>query len=120
MHIHNFLVDNINCSKSNSGDDTFERSMFIDDMCDNDIFNIIVGNDNNRGDGWRPRNDERTRRHHGLELRYKLKQSLANHNMQRKTKGDAWQYGSSNHVQMVNEEYIFKLRCHFRVTLLYP
>ena len=62
-------------------DDIVKRGIFIDDMCDNGIFNMVVGNDNNRGDGGRPSNDECIRRMNGCELRDKLKQALLNHNI---------------------------------------
>ena len=95
-------MDYRNASKSIRDDEIFERHMFIDDMCDNEIFNMVVGNENNRGYGGRLINDERTRHQQGVELRDKLRQSLANHNMHRRSKVDLQEYDSYNHVQLVN------------------
>ena len=103
MHIHNFLVDFRNTGTIENNDERIERNVFIDDMCDNGIFNMVVGNDNSRGEGGRPSNDERIRRTNGLELREKLKISLENHDMHRKTKADAWQYDNSNHIELIND-----------------
>ena len=68
----------------------------------NGIFDMVVGNENNRGDGGIPSNDERTRLQQGVELRDKLRQPLTNQNMHRRTTCDAWEYDSSNNVQMDN------------------
>ena len=103
MHIHNFLVDFRNTGNIENDDVMIERNVFIDDMCDNGIFNMVVGNDNNRGDGGRPCNDERIRHMNGIELREKLKISLANHNMHQRIKADAWQFDNSNHVELIND-----------------
>ena len=51
MHLHNFLVDIRNRENTNGIDAEIDRSIFVDDMCNNGIVNIDVTNDENRGEG---------------------------------------------------------------------
>ena len=62
---------------------TADRSIFVDDMVDNGVFNLVVGNDNNRGDGGRPKNDERQSRIDGIHLRDNLRDELGHHDLHR-------------------------------------
>ena len=98
MHIHNFLVDYRLKNSVPVADITHEREIFVDDMSDNGIFNMVITNDNNRGEGGRPSNEEKRRRMNGVSLRDELKTALMNANMHRRRKKDNWNYDSSNHI----------------------
>ena len=103
FHLHNFLVDYRNTLDDGELDNAFDRSIFVDDMCDNNIFNIVVSNDNNRPSG-RPTNVERERRINGVVLRDMLRDKLQNHNMHRLRKDDdgEWTYDRSHHIDIIN------------------
>ena len=81
MHIHNFLVDYRNKHSVPTIDKTNEREIFVDDICDNAIFSMVINNDNNRGEGGRPSNEEKQRRMNGVWLRDELKVALVNANI---------------------------------------
>jgi len=98
MHLHNFLVDYRNKLCEGEADNTIDMSIFVDDMCDNGVFNMVVLNDSNRGDGGRPTNIEKQRRIDGVVLRDELRDTLQNHNMHRPKKSDVWDYDRSNHI----------------------
>ena len=98
MHIHNFLVDHRMKNNTPVVADTTERERFVDDMCDNAIFNMVITNDSNRGEGGRPNNEEKLRRMNGVKLRDELKNALVNLNMHRRRKKDNWNYDSANHI----------------------
>ena len=98
MHIHNFLVDYRNKHSVPTIDKTNKREICVDDMCDNTIFNMVINNDNNRGEGGRPSNEEKQRRINGVRLRDELKLALVHANMHRRRKKDNWNYDASNHI----------------------
>ena len=100
MHIHNFLIDYRNTLASPESDNEEDRSIFIDEMCDNGINNIVVGNDNHRGEGGIPTNDKRERRMKGVLIRDNLKTNFMNHNMYRKNNNKGFDYDRSNHIVM--------------------
>lgn len=56
MNFNNFLVGYFKNLCEGEEGNTIERTMFVNDMCDNSVFNIVVLNDSNRGDGGRPTN----------------------------------------------------------------
>ena len=81
---------------------TVERAIFVDDLYDNGHSNLIVTNDNHRGDGGRPSNDERERRINEQLLRNELRLSLANVHMHRPSKQDnICAYDRSNHIILI-------------------
>ena len=59
MHLHNFLVDYRNSLVDGENDNINDRTIFVEDMHDNGIFNLVVLNDNIRGDGGCPTNREK-------------------------------------------------------------
>ena len=59
VHIHNFLVDYRIKNNLPVIEKANERQIFVDDMCDNAIFNMVINNDNSRGEGGRPSNEEK-------------------------------------------------------------
>ena len=44
MHLHNFFVDYHNSLCEGEDDNTIDRIIFVDDMCDNGVFNISSTN----------------------------------------------------------------------------
>ena len=98
MHLHNFLVTYRNNTTHSKRTYAIDRSIFVNDMCDNGIFNTVVTNDTHGGEGGRPSNDERDRRINGLLLRDKLRDTLQDHNMHRPRKTPVIQYDRSNHI----------------------
>ena len=103
FHLHNFLVDYRNKLATNAQEleVSNERNLFVEDICDNSIYNIVVNNDNNRGEGGRPTNDERYRRMNGLEIRELLRMQFANANMHRPTRDDIVYYDQSYHIRRI-------------------
>ena len=103
FHLHNFLVDYRNKLATNAQEleVSNERNLFVEDICDNSIYNIVVSNDNNRGEGGRPTNDERYRRMNGLEIRELLRMQFANANMHRPTRDDIVYYDQSYHIRRI-------------------
>ena len=98
MHLHNFLVTFRNNAADSKRIYATDRSIFVNDMLDNGIFNVVVTNDDHGGDGGRPPNDERDRRVHGIELRNKLRDKFVDHNMHRPRNDNDFQYDRSNHI----------------------
>ena len=98
MHLHNFIVTYRNNTTHSKRTYAIDRSIFVNDMCDNGIFNTVVTNDTHGGEGGRPSNDERDRRINGLLLRDKLRDTLQDHNMHRPRKTPVIQYDRSNHI----------------------
>ena len=98
MHLHNFLADYRNSSSAPTVDYALNRSIFVDKICDNGICNIMVTNDDNRGEGGHPTNDEKQRRINGVLLREKLKNSLRKHKMHRLRKDNEWVYDKANRI----------------------
>ena len=101
FHLHNFLVDYRNNIENVQTEDCTERSIFVDDICNQGVFNTVVLNDNQRP-GGRPTNAEKQRRLNGIALRNHLRDQLQNHNMHRPRKdaNDEWSYDRSHHIQM--------------------
>ena len=100
MHIHNFLVDYRNKLSEGEEDNTIDRTIFVDDIRDNGVFNMVVCNDTKRVNVGRPSNTEHQRIIEGIKLRNELRDSLHNHNMHRPRKDDVWEYDKSNHIVM--------------------
>ena len=102
FHLHNYVVDYRNSLVSSEADNYIDGTVFIEDMCNNNIVNMVVVNDNNRGEGGRPSNDEKQRHINGVSLGDKLCMILQNHNMQQPRKENGarvWKYDRSNHIQ---------------------
>ena len=104
FHLHNFLVDYRNNLEDVGKEVYIGRSIFVDDICDQGVFNTVVLNDNQRLVG-RPSNVEKQRRLNGLALRDHLRDQLQNHDMHRPRKdtNDEWTYDRSHHIHMNNE-----------------
>ena len=98
MHLHNLLVDYRNNLCEGEDNNEIDRTTCVDDMCDNGVFNMVVLNDSNRGDGGRPTNIEKQRRIDGVVLRDELRDSLQNHNIHCPRKKNIWDYDRSNHI----------------------
>ena len=98
MHLHNFLVDYRNSSADGEHDNVIDRTIFVEDMYDNGIFNLVVLNDNNRGDGGRPTNRERVSRQNGNRIRDALRDELKRHDMFRPDKSE-WSYDIVDHIE---------------------
>ena len=98
MHLHNFLVTFRNNTADSKRTYAIDRSIFVNDMLDNGVFNTVVTNDDHGGDGGRPPNDERDRRINGIQLRNKLRDKLQDHNMHRPRKINDLQYDRSYHI----------------------
>ena len=98
MHLHNFLVTFRNNTTESKSSYAIDRSVFVNDMLDNGVFNVVVTNDDHGGDGGRPSNDERDRRIKGIQLRNQLRDKLQDHNMHRPRKINNCQYDRSHHI----------------------
>ena len=101
MRLHNFLVDYRNNELEDIRTDLSQDfAAFVSDNTDDDaIVPGVILNDNRRPRG-RISDDERTRRNKGIELRDKLKLSLANHNMHRPKANKSWRVDENNHTIM--------------------
>ena len=99
MRIHNFLVDYRNNELEDIRTDLSEDfAAFVSDNTDDDaIVPGVILNDNCRPSG-RISDDERTRRNKGIEIRDKLKLSLADHNMHRPKANKSWSVDENNHT----------------------
>ncbi len=75
FHLHIFLVDYRNNLEDLVKEVSIDRSIFVDDICDQGVFNTVVLNDNQRP-GGRPSNVEKQRRLNGLTLRDHLRDQL--------------------------------------------
>ena len=98
MHLHNFLVDYRNSLVDGENDNINDRTIFVEDMHDNGIFNLVVLNDDNRGDGGRPTNKEKVSRQNGNRIRDALRDELKRHDMFRPHKAE-WNYDNVNHIE---------------------
>ena len=101
MHLHKFLVDYRNRLASPDQDNAINRSIFVNDMCDNGISSVVIRNDNYRVQGRRPNNDEHQHRLQGANIRESLKLQLTNHSMYRKKGNDVWEYDETYHIQSI-------------------
>ena len=99
MRIHNFLVDYRNNELEDIKTDLSENfAAFVsDNTYDDAIVPGVILNDNCRPSG-RISDDERTRRNKGIEIRDKLKLSLADHNMHRPKANKSWSVDENNHT----------------------
>ena len=98
MHLHNYLVDYCNSISTASEEDEIDRSIFVDDMYDNGIFNLVIHNDSIERDQGCPTNRERESRLNGLKLRNKIRDILHHHDMVRPSRSE-WHYDSVDHIQ---------------------
>ena len=100
MHLHNFLVDYRNGVDCGEIDNEIDRNIFVEDMYDNGVFNIVVANDNIGRDAGRRSNLERTSRQNGHFIRDKLRNELRRHDMHRPTNSE-WNYDAVDHIQRI-------------------
>ena len=98
MHLHQFLVDYYKNSCEGGEDNIIDVIIFVDDMCDNGVFNMGILNDSNTGDGDRPINMERRRCINRVLIRCELRKSLQNYNIHSPQQNNAWNYDRSNHI----------------------
>ena len=98
LYLHNFLVKYRLEQKESTEEHNDERRLLVDEVEMSGELSLVVTNDNSRGEGGRPTNEEKERRIKGLLLRDELRQSIKDHNMVRKRRKTDIKYDDSNHI----------------------
>ena len=98
MQVHNFHVDYRNTLLDGERDNVIDRFIFVEDMYDNGVFNLIVCNENNSREGGMPNKKEQQSRLNGMKIRDELRDELKKYNMKGSDKSK-WNYDAVNHIQ---------------------